>query len=318
MKQYRAFHLESIGASHLKKGRVCQDSSLSVEAADYRLAVVCDGHGGDDYFRSDRGSRMAVQAFRECAEKAFYKPPKKWLRRKSAALKNRAANFADALLACKTQKELDAQLLWFCRSVVARWNALVEAELAAAPFREEELAEISEKARNRYANGENLHAAYGTTLIGTVLTRDFWFGIQIGDGKCVVFDGEGNPTEPIPWDEKCFLNTTTSICDDTALQEFRFFFSRQLPVAVFVASDGIVDSFAGEGPMYDFCRLILTSFGTEEWEAAKQTLADYLPVLSAQGSGDDVSIGAIVAPEYLRNDPERFAKQNANQSKGRD
>ena len=76
MEKYRAFHFESIGASHLKKGTVCQDSSASLEKEDYRLAVICDGHGGEDYFRSDRGSRMAVQAFCECTQRAFSAEPR--------------------------------------------------------------------------------------------------------------------------------------------------------------------------------------------------------------------------------------------------
>lgn len=57
---YQSFHFTSIGASHIKKGTVCQDFSASVETEKYKLAVVSDGHGGADYFRSDRGSRFAA------------------------------------------------------------------------------------------------------------------------------------------------------------------------------------------------------------------------------------------------------------------
>lgn len=310
MKEYRAFHFESIGASHLKKGTVCQDAGAASEAEDYRLAVVCDGHGGEDYFRSDRGSRMAVQAFCECVEKAFSPQPRKWLRRKAAHLKNKATDFAEALNACTTQKEIDEQLAWFARSVVARWNLLVEEDLAVNPFREEELAAISDKAKARYEAGEGLHKAYGTTLLGAVLTEDFWFGIHIGDGKCVVFDSDGNPAEPIPWDEQCFLNTTTSICDSAALQEFRFFFNRALPTAIFVGSDGIDDCFADEERLYNFYRVVLTSFATEETERAQRELKEYLPVLSAKGSGDDMSIAAILQMAYLRENASLFEKKN--------
>ena len=310
MEKYRAFHFESIGASHLKKGTVCQDSCASVEAEDYRLAVICDGHGGEDYFRSDRGSRLAVQAFCECAQKAFSTEPRKWLRRKASHLRNKAKNFADALNACTTQKEIDEQLLWFARSVVTRWNLLVEEDVAQDPFREEELSAVSDKAKVGYEAGENVPKAYGTTVLGVVLTRNFWFGIHIGDGKCVTFDHEGNAAEPIPWDEKCFLNITTSICDGQALQETRCFFSRQLPTAIFVASDGIDDSFAGETQLHNFYRLILTSFASEETEQAQRELAEYLPILSKQGSGDDMSIGMILQLDYLRDHPELFVKRN--------
>ena len=54
-------------------------------------------------------------------------------------LQNRAKNFADALNACKTEKQTEEQMLWFIRSVIARWNALAEEDAAAEPFRREEL-----------------------------------------------------------------------------------------------------------------------------------------------------------------------------------
>ena len=69
---YQSFHFTSIGASHIKKGTVCQDFSASVETEKYKLAVVSDGHGGADYFRSDRGSRFAAEAFCACVREAFY------------------------------------------------------------------------------------------------------------------------------------------------------------------------------------------------------------------------------------------------------
>ena len=179
------------------------------------------------------------------------------------------------------------------------------------PFREEELAAVSDKAKIQYEAGESLHKAYGTTLLGTVLTEDFWFGIQIGDGKCVAFDFEGNAAEPIPWDEKCFLNTTTSICDSAALQEFRVFFSKQLPAAIFAASDGIDDCFADEEKLHNFYRVVLTSFATQETEQAQKELSEYLPVLSEKGSGDDMSIGAILQMAYLQENAALFEKKNA-------
>lgn len=138
-------------------------------------------------------------------------------------------------------------MLWFIRSVIARWNALAEEDAAAEPFRREELAAVSDKARAYYEKGEKIQSAYGATLIGVVAAEDFWFGVQIGDGKCVVFGRDGEECEPIPWDDKCFLNITTSICDFNAGSEFRYYFGREMPAAVFAGSDGIDDSFKTKG-----------------------------------------------------------------------
>ena len=102
--------------------------------------------------------------------------------------------------------------------------------------------------------------AYGCTLIAYVVTEKFSFGMQIGDGKCVVIDKNGTFSEPIPWDENCQMNVTTSICDSNAADEFRFFVTEEKPSAVFCGSDGIDDSYANVEEMYALYRSIIKIF----------------------------------------------------------
>ena len=312
MCMYRSFHFTSIGASHIKKGTVCQDYSASMETDYYKLAVISDGHGGADYFRSDRGSRFAVEVFCHCAAEAFVQPDIIIEETQSAEqesfLRNKAKNFADALHMCRTEKQIEERMRWFMRSVVTHWNLLVDEDIANEPFREEEMTEVSEKARNHYASGEKVQRAYGATLIGAVITEDFWFGIHIGDGKCVAFHKDGTECEPIPWDEDCFLNVTTSICDFDAGSKMRYYFSRELPAAVFVASDGIDDCFCNERGLHNFYRTILTSFAVESEETAVINLSEYLPVMSAKGSADDMSVGCIIDIEHIRKHAELYEK----------
>ncbi|MGN0115134.1 MAG: hypothetical protein ACI396_07380, partial [Acutalibacteraceae bacterium] len=98
-------------------------------------------------------------------------------------------------------------------------------------------------------------------------------------------------------------------CDSNAGSEFRYFFSRELPAAVFVGSDGIDDSFKNERHLHNFYRTVLTSFVTETAEKAAQGLADYLPELSAQGSADDMSVGCILDIEHIQNNAELYEKK---------
>ena len=283
---YRAFGMTVIGASHIKSGTVCQDFSLSCELPDRRISVVCDGHGGADYFRSDRGSKLAAVAFMDCMENP---------------------DLIAALSAAATEKQRKSRIEQLIKSIIARWNSLVEQDMRQHPFDEDELSGVSEKARRRYEAGERLRAAYGTTLIGAVLAEDFWLGLQIGDGKCVVVSENGEFTQPIPWDEECFLNVTTSLCDENAAREFRFCFSRNLPAAVFIGSDGINDCFAGDERLYDFYRVTLKSFAETDEETAITQLKEYLPTLSEKGSGDDMSVGIIVNTAFEKS---RQASQN--------
>ena len=256
---YRAFHLTVIGASHIKNGTVCQDCSQSCEKTECRLVVVCDGHGGADYIRADRGSKLAAATFTDCMENP---------------------DLIAALSAAATEKQRKSRIEQLIKSIIARWNSLVEQDMRQHPFDEDELSGVSEKARRRYEAGERLQAAYGTTLIGAVLAENFWLGLQIGDGKCVAVSETGEFTQPIPWDEECFLNVT-------------------FPAGVFSGSDGMDDCFAGDERLYDFYRVTLKSFAETDEETAIAQLKEYLPTLSEKGSGDDMSVGILVNTDLV-------------------
>lgn len=274
---FKAFHMSERGESHLHDGRVCQDSSASFSDECGTVAVVSDGHGGCDYVRSQIGSAMACEA----------------------AVKNIRRLFEnispEAFLA-----EPDMMLTQLEAAIINDWNESVRSHYEANPFTEEELDCVSEKAGAAYFSGHRIERAYGATLIAAAVTRDYWFGIQIGDGKCVAFDEAGICTQPIPWDEKCFLNKTTSICGSDALRDFRHFYSEKIPTAVFMGSDGIDDSFKNEEDMYDFYKTILYAFSISDYTQAVDELKAYLPRLSKEGSADDVSIAAWMDMDVLK------------------
>ncbi len=286
---FKSCNFTCVGAGHIKNGTLCQDASYSVNTKQYSLAVVCDGHGGEDYFRSDRGSKMAVDAFCSCvADKAFVKRFDK----------------------LESESELPDLISQLIKSVILRWNTAVEKDLKEFPITQEELKSVSDKARRRYDSGEKLPTIYGTTLIGFVCGKRWCFGVQIGDGKCVVANKWGQLIQPIPWDDKCFLNVTTSLSDENAYEEFRYWYSQNLnkdfPVAVFLGSDGIDDSFAGDEKLHDFYRLILKNLAESKTVKPLTELMEYLPSLSEQGSKDDISFGIIFKPNELRWDAERW------------
>ena len=54
------------GESHKADDKPCQDASFSSVYEDgLAIARVCDGHGGERYFRSDVGARMATEVIRD-------------------------------------------------------------------------------------------------------------------------------------------------------------------------------------------------------------------------------------------------------------
>lgn len=267
----KSFNLTAQGASHIKKNKECQDASLSYQDENCAIAVVCDGHGGDDYVRSAIGSKFA-----------------------SAIAKKNIQKFLLGMDKEKFFLNPDKQLKILEASIISHWNESVSDYHSKHPFDEAELIVVSEKAKKRYLEDGKIWSAYGTTLIAVAMNEDYWFAIHIGDGKCVAINHAGEFKQPIPWNPKCFLNATTSICDSDAIDNFRHFYSDKLPAAVFVGSDGIDDCFNNNEQLYNLYKTVLYSFATTDFKEACEGLADYLPRLSAKGSGDDVSIAALL------------------------
>ena len=267
-----AFSTSCQGYSHLEKQKPCQDASFSQDYGDFSLAVVCDGHGGKDYVRSETGSMLAVEAFVEAINE--------FMQNRNQFESTFCANYDSILRQLK-------------RSIIAKWREKISADVNSNPITQDELAIVSEKAQKKYCIGDYA-GAYGTTLIGIVVTKDYWFGIHQGDGKCIVISKNGEFSQPIPWDERCYENITTSLCDNDAAKSTRHFFSNDVPAAIFVATDGVDDSYSNALDMYGFYKRRVVTFTDKSFDEAVEEMNQFIPNLSKIGSGDDISIAGII------------------------
>lgn len=268
------FAFSEQGYNHIKSDKVCQDSSGCYSDNSMAVAVVADGHGSDNYPRTDRGSSFAVEAT-------------------ITAVREFIKTVEESAVDISTDSE--AYLEQLAKNILANWYEAVDADLEKYPFSDEELSKVSEKYKKRYMSGQSQEKAYGTTLITACQTKNYWFGLQIGDGKCVCISQDGFMYEPIPWDEDCQANITTSICDSEAIEEFRYFFTRECPIATLMGTDGIDDSYANTEEMYVLYRSILAIFAEHGRETGEAEIQAFLPGLSRKGSGDDVSIAGMVS-----------------------
>jgi hypothetical protein len=278
-----SFHASTIGASHIKSNKVCQDFAISYLGEKYAVAVVCDGHGGERYIRSHFGSKKAGEVCLEAIQGFFEE------RIESPIM--------------KFEPDPEKTLQQLAANIIFRWREELEKDYQANPFTETETGTLSSQEKAKLY-GDGWIKAYGTTLIAVVRTIDFWFGLHIGDGKCVVGSENSELLEPIPWDDKCFLNSTTSLCDPDALSRFRYFFSKDnLPEAIFIGTDGIDDSFSGTQGLHSFYEALLKTIKTKGIDEGVKDLEEYLPKVSEKGSGDDVSVaGIILMKDETRND----------------
>lgn len=62
MNDNKVANISIRGYSHILGGKECQDNSISWQEKQYDAVIVCDGHGGEKYFRSAIGSRFACEA----------------------------------------------------------------------------------------------------------------------------------------------------------------------------------------------------------------------------------------------------------------
>jgi serine/threonine protein phosphatase PrpC len=169
-----------------------------------------------------------------------------------------------ALLENGGEGAVEENLIQLEKSVINSWNELVKND------------------------GRDETRAYGTTLlaVGADFDAGAWIGIQIGDGRLIT-SHKGAFYAPIPEDDRCVFNFTTSLCADDAILSFRHYAGAHLPDAVFLVTDGVVNSFNNDDALYSLLQRFLASKDVKELE-------EFLPVLSKKGSGDDVSAAGII------------------------
>lgn len=137
--------------------------------------------------------------------------------------------------------------------------------------------------------------SYGCTLIVYAQTPNYWVALQIGDGRCAIFNNGW--TQPIEWDERCILNFTTSMCDIDAYNEFRVASGNVKPQAVFLCSDGVDGTFGYGDNLYAFFDNIIKSVKEEGVKEVATQLPGVLKHYSSVGSKDDMSIAFIIQNE---------------------
>lgn len=274
MNNYYGVNISVIGSSHIKTNTECQDSSSYYSSEQYGVTVVCDGHGSEKHFRSAKGSEIAtiitIDAIKE--------------------LMKYENSFTD---------NKNNVLIQLEKNIILNWNNAVNNHLRENPFTDYELGKLSDK--NRKSVESNVESVYGSTLIATVLTDEYCFGIQIGDGDCIVFGEQGEIFKPVPEDDRLQFNITTSLCDKMALRNFRHFWIQKPVVALLVSTDGVRNSFSDEAFYQKFCKTVLDSFIEMPYDEAKKELTEFLERLTSKGSGDDVSIATTYNVRYLKN-----------------
>lgn len=306
------------GESHKTSNKPCQDFSFSaVTDNGMVIAIVCDGHGGDRYFRSDIGAKYAAEVTHEAVrqfvasiqQNLFIGEP--YTAEEAIAA---AENTALSEEPIKKQKPIDIAFRQLFSSIIFQWNNRIVEHATNTPISAWETEHVDSIYLEDLKQRKKLEKIYGCTLMAYVQMPTYWFAFHLGDGKCISFQEEPLWMEPIPWDDRCFLNKTTSICDSGAINEFRYCYQGDghFPMAVFLGSDGLDDSFGEIENLTNFYIQVVKMLVNEGREATIKSIEEELPQLSAIGSKDDMSIAFVYDMDTLQNHISDFIQYQIN------
>lgn len=268
---FKGFSRSVIGASHIKKGIVCQDSSDYKIGNGYAVSVVADGHGSKKHFRSHIGSACAVESAIETIEK-FYE--------------NRE----------RLEKELpenhDMIIHNIEKQIVAVWHKKIMKHFADNPVTEEEKEPFTEEEFSKIA----VESYYGTTLVTAVTDEKFTFGFQIGDGSLVAVFEDGTTAMLMDYEESNPANITASICSKNSASMFsRFFVDNKKVIAVFVSTDGLYTSFGRDSDFLDYHTIIAGQLC--DIDAFETSVVKNITKRTRFGTEDDISLSCIYNSE---------------------
>jgi len=247
------------GFSHIHRNKPNQDAHGGWSFGRWNVIAVSDGHGGDAHFRSERGSRFAVEA----VHGAFA-----WFS-------------VDGTVGAADPNGLHKRFVELPERIVSHWRQAVSADIAADP--------------NPRLPERDPQVAYGATCIAAAFGPGISIFLQVGDGDLLAAPPGGDLTKPLPDDEGLIGEQTYSLCLEDAVSHFRtqMFASPhplETPAFAMASSDGLSKSFAKESQFFDTARHWRLLVEQNGMRSACDTLETWLAKCSEMGSGDDITL----------------------------
>ncbi len=246
------------------------------------VMAVSDGHGSAKSFRSDVGSKLAVEVATEEIVRFFHLD--------QPNQEERYSNFQLINDQAKTRLP---------HNLVERWQKEALQHRQENPFTEEEINRLEAKeglAAVRLVEAEQSSVAYGATLLTVLVTKDFILYLQLGDGDILCVDSNGRSTQPFPKDERLIANETTSLCLKNAWQEVRVRlvnYSDNPPELIMLSTDGYANSFATDEDFFRVGEEYFNLIRKQGVDYVAEQLKQFLENTSQNGSGDDITLGII-------------------------
>lgn len=258
------------GATHVRNGIVCQDNRKIVELSDKVLiAAVADGHGSSKCPRSDRGSAIAVNTFCE-------------------VMKNYLKSYGDSKegmgsLITFLNREGDMR---FAQDICEEWQARVKQS-----FYKNKAEEMTDE--NGNIKWSSVFSLYGTTLLGMLITEEFVFSFQIGDGDIVAVSENG--VDALVEPEKFLGTETHSLSKPDAWRKAvasvrRYTTESAEPFMYMLSTDGFANSYTSDQEYQKTCMDYFHMIQEHGAESVQGNLKNWLTETSELGCGDDITV----------------------------
>lgn len=263
---FTVFTKSAIGASHVNRNKPCQDFSAGYRNCERVIITACDGHGGDCYVRSDMGSKFAA-----------------------LAVINTFMRLPSDVFGKLSETEIVEKIKL---NILCAWNKAVEDSLAENPLSESETERLDESAKTKLT--ENPVKAYGTTLVGAVVTGGKIICAQIGDGGCFLIK-QGELVAAFDYDDDPVANFTYSMCEEDACSHIKIgIFNLCEYAGVICCTDGLINPYGNLSNFHNcFVKPTLNKLREGKEEEVEQFIVDLGLRL---GTGDDVSLSLILKP----------------------
>lgn len=254
------------GASHIRSGRECQDSLKKlVKDSGSVILAVADGHGSDSCPYSKEGSLAAVNVF--CKILGDYLD---------------TYTGQQEMLFTFLKREGDTKI---AQEIDVAWKRRI-LRLHTKCRREIPLDE------NRNKDREAVYKLYGSTLLGLVITEDFLFAFQLGDGDIVKVSESGVYSviagDKILGTETHSLSKAESWKKAITLIRKREEREKQ-PVMYMLSSDGLSNSYKNDEEFKKTCMDYYVLLKEHGVKAVSEQLKTWLQETSEMGCGDDIT-----------------------------
>ncbi len=254
------------GASHIRSGKECQDSLKKVEKDENTVILaVADGHGSDSCPYSKTGSYVAVNVF--CKILGDYLATYEGQPELLLTFLNREGD-------TKVAQAIDAE--WKRRILKIHANCKREVVLDA------------DLNKDKGA----IYKMYGSTLLGLVITKDFLFAFQLGDGDIVKVSEAG--VQNVIEAERILGTETYSLSKDQSWKNAITFVKKEdevegRSVMYMLSSDGLANSFKNDDEFKKTCNDYYTLLNEHGAKAVSDHLKTWLAETSELGCGDDIT-----------------------------